>query len=278
MVSTERDKETCKRQHFNTCCKNVTLLDVEFTEYLSALFPTDRPTITWADFTDCSEVELKQVSGIARRATPLSVLRVTLMAESPIYRKLHLRQNQKRIPQNRESKLAKCIDDFREMATIGNVAHDAGIFVSDMFMQPKYPTLLAHVVLGIIASSCSPPKTFVPLHAVKYSDGTVMMSVTGIFCTDAAEETKLREHFEVRGGFSFHAGEEPAPIDIPVLTTKERLHLEPVMPPAVLTGETSMKRLGYLIDGDGSRKTSKRKMQQYEKYRLQYPFFGKLIP
>jgi hypothetical protein len=107
-----------------------------------------------------------------------------------------------------------------------------------------------------------------------YSDGTIMMSLTGIF-VDAESRTEVIKHF--RGERVLSAQPlVPEVIDVPILTTKERLHLEPLLPTATMDGTQCVERLGYLVEND--KELTVYKLKQYEKYNRYYPFFGKLIP
>jgi len=63
-----------------------------------------------------------------------------------------------------------------------------------------------------------------------------------------------------------------------MLTTKERLNLDTILPVSECNGTECVKKLDYLIEGDGSDTASTQKMQQYEKYYRLYPYFGKLLP
>jgi hypothetical protein len=133
------------------------------------------------------------------------------------------------------------------------------------------------MIRAVVESSCTSPKTFLPLHTVKYSDGTIMLSMTGLICL-INERDSLARHFREHCVFYSSDPDDVDEIDVPSLTTKERLHLDRILPTCQLNGEKCVKRLGYLIEGDGAEKASRKKMQQYEKYYRLYPYFGKVVP
>ena len=65
----------------------------------------------------------------------------------------------------------------------------------------------------------------------------------------------------------------PYRIDVPILSVKERLHLERHLPVIQKTGANLQNALGYKIDD--SITSSKRKFKQYQEYYDYYPLFAK---
>ena len=104
-----------------------------------------------------------------------------------------------------------------------------------------------------------------------------MLSTTGIVCKEEEKERVL-EHFRHRFPFLSQDANGTETIDVPFLTTKERMHLEGLIPVKINNGLETNAHLTYLIEGDNSDELSKYKMAQYEKYHRLYPYFGKLVP
>jgi hypothetical protein len=278
MISVESDSEIIKRQKFHLCSRRMTLCEGYFKEFLATSYPTDSPTITWTDYTDMKRDCLLEISDIARKSVPRSMLRVTVRAETPLYKALHLYHRPLSLPFQKKKEFEAFSADFERNMRVEGVAYDDSLFVWDNFREKEYPTLIRKMIISVIEASCTHPKRFLPIHSVKYSDGTIMLSVTGIFCLD--EELKeLQSHFR-RSGLSNYKynGQEEERIDVPVLTIKERLHLEPHLPSKDETGKTCHGLLGYSVEGNGEDTLSMYKMQQYEKYYRFFPYFGKLIP
>jgi hypothetical protein len=163
-----------------------------------------------------------------------------------------------------------------DMSLAGIVFHPAW-FQWGAFSVTNFPQLLTRMIIAVAAGSCTHPKTFLPLHSVMYSDGTIMLSVTGVICR-VNERDSLAEHFREHCLFYSADPDKVEEIDVPSLTTKERLHLDEILPTSSANGEACVARLGYLIEGDASAIASKRKLEQYEKYYRLYPYFGKLVP
>jgi len=276
MISVEEDEETYKRQLFHKCSRHIDLRLCTFRDFLATNYPAG-PTITWADYTDMNRECLLEVSDIARKAVPLSVLRVTVRAETPVYRKLSLHRRPRQLPKGKKQAFASFREEYLKSIQIEDVAYDGSLFSWEGFGERGYPSLLTEILKAVISSACSRPKVFMPLHAVVYSDGTIMLSVTGIFCK-SGDSDKIREHFIQEDVLPPEGPVLVQDVDVPVLTTKERLHLESILPSRDESGDSCRKRLGYLIEGDGSEENSEHKMRQYERYFRFYPYFGKLVP
>ena len=98
-----------------------------------------------------------------------------------------------------------------------------------------------------------------------------MVSITGIVCKKR-EVSKIKQWFQ---GWQFAnlTWQEPREIDVPILSTKERLHLEKYMPTKKRTGRSLSRALGYRIDD--ARKNIE-KLQQYEEFYQYYPYFARV--
>ncbi|MGO9119046.1 MAG: O-methyltransferase [Desulfomonilaceae bacterium] len=280
-ISIESDEETYKRQLFHLCSSNMKAMHRKFKDFLATDFPIDRPVIVWADYTEMKRQCLLEVADIARRAVPWSVFRITVQAENPIRTELHLTKwIPPRVPGKKEGDFRKLQKRYRDDWAIDGISFDHRWFAWEGFTDEGFPILLSRMIGAVISGSCSRPKTFVPLHAVKYSDGTIMLSLTGIFCLNEERE-QILNHFRKYCEFCGDGNstiDEIDEIDVPVLTTKERLRLDGILPTPDSDGKTCERKLGYLIEGDGSEVHSARKMQHYEKYYRLYPYFGKLVP
>lgn len=272
-ISIEEDEETHKRQEFHRCSRNLTLLRTTFKDFLTTSYPS-APTVIWPDYTDLTRDVLLEVSDIARKALALTLMRVTARAETPVYVELGLRPRTEHLPESRREDFKRFAEEFEKAFTVPDVAYDSSLFTFDNFLLKRFPGLLVRLINSVIQGSCVAPKEFVPLQSSMYSDGTIMTSLTGIF-VDAGARSEVEQHFREEGVLATHPL-VPEPIDVPILTTKERLHLESLLPIANPDGKKCIRRLGYLVEEDEG--TSAYKLRQYEKYHRFYPFFGKLVP
>ncbi len=233
-ISVELDEETHKRQKFHRCSRLLDLKHSSFKDFLATGFPAG-PTIVWADYTDMDRQVLLEVSDLARKATPLSMLRVTVSAETPVYEALDLFLHPYNLPKGKVREFKKFAEKFADQMRIPDVAYDPSLFVWSNFIEANYPTLLARILESVVHGSCVLPKQFIPLHAAKYSDGTIMLSLTGVFC-ESSTSGEVQRHFQKAGILRSQPVAVEA-IDIPVLTTKERMHLESLLPTATFDGK-----------------------------------------
>ncbi|MCK5581840.1 MAG: hypothetical protein KAJ18_11275 [Candidatus Omnitrophica bacterium] len=278
LFTVESDEETFKRQRFHQCSRDVSFYHGEFEDFLSSEFPSDRPTLTWIDYTNFNRKSLLEISSVVRTAVESSIVRVTVNAETPLPPYLRdLRRRHEDVPKNYKKKFLKFVEGQKRRFNLQGVSYPEDIFTWKNFGQNEYPDLAARLVHSVFAASCTAPKTFLPLHAVKYSDGTIMLSVTGLICLEA-ERAEYIKHFKSKCEFFSPNADSVDILDIPMLSTKERLHLEDLMPTQKRDGKVAMNRLKYLIEGDDSEDLSLYKFQQYEKYHRVYPYFGKLVP
>jgi hypothetical protein len=124
------------------------------------------------------------------------------------------------------------------------------------------------------ALSSATPLTFQPVSSFRYSDGTGMFSLTGIVC-QRDQQDGVKEAFK-RLQFSNLTWASPRLIDMPILSTKERLHLQRLLPCGPGAGAILRQSLGYLIDDD--QESTEMKLQQYADFHRYYPYFMKATP
>lgn len=278
LVCVERDPETLKRQEFHACSSRLVCRQGTLGDYVADCFPTDQPVAVWADFTDMRRECLSEFSDIVRKAVPGSMIRITVRAESPA-RKLyfHMAKHPERIPKKRQKDFEKIKDAHLVDMAVHGVSFREEWFEWAGFSPDRYPQVLANMIEATAQASCTGAKAFAPVHSVKYSDGTIMLSKTGVVCEEK-NKASLAQHFMESCGFCSANPADVDAIDVPILTTKERLHLESVLPVEQPNGKACVKKLGYLIEGDEGELLSLRKLEQYERYHNLYPHFGKIVP
>ena len=107
------------------------------------------------------------------------------------------------------------------------------------------------------------------LDSSRYSDHTHMLSITGIVC-NKSEISKIRQQFK-NWNLDW---DDPRRIDVPILSIKERLHLEKYLPSKAQTGRSLSRALGYKIDNTELEHI--KKLEQYEKFYRYYPYFARV--
>jgi len=278
LVCVERDEETHKRQLFHLCSSRMVCVHGPLGDYIATSFPSDKPVAIWMDYTEMRRESLSELADIVRKAVPGSLIRVTVRAETPIYDLgVSRKRCPPRVPSAKRAEFERLRDLYRTDMAVDEAAFRAEWFHWRSFSPEEFPQLLARMIRAAAEASCSRPKAFLPLHTVKYSDGTIMLSKTGLICREE-ERDSLALHFQEHCHYCSADPDAMDEIDVPILTTKERLHLEGILPSKQANGEACLGKLGYLIEGDTEEEASRRKMEQYERYYRLYPYFGKVVP
>jgi hypothetical protein len=252
MVSIEEDGDTLKRQKFHLPCGTLRLERAQFKSFLAQYDSKDEKSIFWLDYTRLDFGAFEDFQVLLEKVAANSVIKVTLRADPGDY-------------------IDKA-DDFR--AQFGALMQDPSAdpprdseqfadFVQDMLQVAAQQVLPAAVEM-----------TFQPLTSFCYADGVSMFTLTGIVC-QRAEQKAIRSHFKSWPFASLNWG-RPKRIDVPFLSTKERLHLQKHLPCERNTGQRLLKVLGYAIDANNRK--SAVKLKQYADFHRYFPYFVKAIP
>ena len=99
-------------------------------------------------------------------------------------------------------------------------------------------------------------------------------TLTGIVC----EKDRIHEVKQVFGNWQFSNLDwnQPTKIAVPVLSTKERLHLQSLLPTSTNSGSFLLRQLGYLIEDDVEK--SKDALNQYATFYRYSPYFMRGVP
>ncbi|HKZ82095.1 MAG TPA: O-methyltransferase [Anaerolineae bacterium] len=262
MVSIEEDADTVKRQEFHLPCavETLTLEKAKFKSYLAHYEPNDKKSIFWLDYTGLSYGNFEDLMVLLGKVSEKSMVKITLRAQPSDF-----------IDQQNES-LGSRAERFRRQ--FGALMPDSAADPPRDFWD--FACLLQDMV-QVAAQKALPgavPLMFQPVSSFYYSDGTGIFTLTGVVCRrDAAAETK--KAFEDLH-FCNLTWAKPKHIDVPVLSTKERLHLQNLLPCSSSAGRTLREALGYLIDKD--RESTEAKLKQYADFHRYYPYFMRAVP
>lgn len=253
MVSIEEDKDTYKRQKFHRPCgtPNLTLKRARFRSFLSHYEAGDKKSIFWLDYTGLEYGHLEEFVMLLGKVAANSMIKITLQAEPREY--IHK------------------ANEFREKF---------GALMPDRSADPpRVPNGFAYLVQQMVqiasqnALPSAMPLMFLPIPSFHYSDGTGMFTLTGLVCF-RAQEDQVRGYFNNWQFANLHWA-KPRRIDVPMLSTKERLHLQHQLPRSN-AGRVLRRALGYLIDEDVRR--TEFKLGQYADFHRHFPYFMKAIP
>jgi hypothetical protein len=252
MISIEEDNDTYKRQKFHLPCGKIRLKNVNFRSFLAQYEAEDQKSIFWLDYTRLEYGKFEEFMTLLGKVATDSIVKISLPAHSKDF-----------IDKEDEFRL-KFDAVMPDPSSVPPRKHrDFAILIQSMLQiaaQKVLPTAVNHT-LQIISS-------------FYYSDGTNMITVTGIVC----KREEIPSFVTVFGGWSFvNMYWRPLKkIDVPILSTKERFHLAQYLPCEQKAGITLQKILGYLIDDDIY--YSRQKMKQYADFHRYSPYFVQAIP
>jgi hypothetical protein len=150
-----------------------------------------------------------------------------------------------------------------------------GVGVDDV-TNVNYPGLLLRCVENAAKKGLEtkPRCVVLPLSAFSYADGQQMLTVTSIIIEKVDKgkfysETRL-EHWP----FSCKSWTDLRSISVPQLSSKERMHVEALLPDAS-DPKTIFSKLGYYVGKD--EKEAEKLMANFIDYYRMYPWYSKVV-
>ncbi len=251
MVSIEINKEVLKRQAFHRPSRTVRLRCNDLAQFIDEYEPHGK-SIFWLDYTKLRYGYFESFKLLITKVFEGSVVKISLRADPRDFIKeperfgqrfRNLMENPSSNPPAQASEYAKFIQDMLRVA-----------------VQQALPRQL-----GIV---------FQPITSFFYSDGTGMLTLTGIVCS-VSEVASFRSAF-ANWHLSNLYWSDPRHIDVPFLSTKERLHLQDKLPCVSSPGQTLLDALGYSLEGKKER--TRMQLAQYADFHRHYPYFIKAVP
>ena len=252
MVSIEKDEQVYKRQEFHRPCRPLILRRMDVFDFVDQYDSEGKKSIFWLDFTGLEYRHFECFIQLLPKLEEGSVLKITLRAHAKDY----------------FQRTGEFLDKFEALmphsiSEIPERNEDFGKLVHDMLRVAVQRALegLSDIV-------------FQPITSFFYSDGSYMLTFTGILCSNETS-SQFQNAFEGLEFANLGWG-DPQRIDVPTLSTKERLHLQGKLPPNNPAGDVLMKTLGYLLGTNKS--ATKRKLEQYSTFHRHYPYFMRSVP
>lgn len=252
MFSIEKDVETFKRQKFHLPCVTLHLENRDVKSFLARYESDSNKSIVWLDYPGLEYGNFEDFILLLTKVADKSMVKITLRAEPQDYldKGGDFRKKFSAVmPRPSEDPPAR----FREFACL----------LQEMLQVAAQQALPGDV-----------PIMFQPVSSFYYSDGTGMFTLTGVVWP-RVEEAAVKKAFK-DWEFANLTWAKPRMIDVPTLSTKERLHLEACLPCLASPGKTLRKELGYLIDKDIA--TTETKLKQYARFHRYFPYFMRGIP
>lgn len=261
MVSIEEKEEVLKRQKFHLPCGNLHLEPKDMKTFITQYESNDKKSIFWLDYTRLEYDCFNDFKVLLGKIAEKSMIKITLCAEPDDfwdeYKKLRVDK----------------AEQFQKI--FGTIMPDPSAYPP--MDSGKFANLLQKM-LQIAAQQALPAEAtllvFQPVSSFYYSDGTGMFTLTGVVCKQV-NKWRVKKAFK---GWEFanFTWDNPKLIDIPILSTKERLLLQGHLPCTTSRGATLRDELGYLIDED-IRKTDDA-LEQYAAFHRYSPYFMRGIP
>lgn len=263
MVSIESNLETYKRQWFHRPSSKVRLVRNDMASFIAHFSPENLKSVFWLDYTELKYRCFGEFPSLLARVEEMSMIKVSLRCDPSEYVAIGNERLNKQKAEEFRSKFEK-------------------VMPHDFVIVPRKPEGFAELLQEMLRvavgqalpATASPPLTFIPISSFRYRDTTEMFTLTGVVC-DKGDREKVEQNYADWEFANFNWG-TPTLIDVPVLSTKERLHLQRFLPLRSMTGNTLRHVLGYKID-KGARKTEA-SLEMYAKFHKCSPYFLRGVP
>ena len=260
MVSFESERETFKRQEFHLPFRTLQLFEEDISSYINRYDPGELRSIFWLDYTNLQYSCFEDFEALLGTVAEYSMIKVTLRCNPDDYWML----NPPDPPKLKEARAKKFRRNFERVLP--------SQFVNPPREQTKLASLLQDMLQVTTQRAIPAPadiRTFVPVSSFYYSDGTGMFTLTGIVC-DSGKVGEVEKAFLDWELANLRWG-QPKRIALPVLSTKERLHLQGFLPSGQGAGCKLLEELGYLIEDDIPH--SEEALEQYATFHRYSPYF-----
>ena len=252
MVSIESNEQIFRRQEFHRPNGNLRLNHVDLFHFIDQYEHEEQKSIFWLDHTNLKLQNFEYFELLLKKVADHSVVKISLRAEHTDWR----------IEPERFG------DEFRRIMPDPDGSPPS--------FDLSYARLLQDM-LRIVTQQALPAELqtmFQPICSFFYADGVGMLTLTGIVCP-RGDESFVREAFD---GWALANLDwlDPKVIDVPVLSTKERLSLQDKLPSGGDAGKVLFEALGYELEGGEERTVQQ--LEQYSQFHRYYPYFIRAVP
>lgn len=250
MVSLEREGEVFKRQEFHLPNGKIKLRKCEFSDFLSEFNPDEKPCIIWLDYTKLRYGSFEDFMQLLPMLPDGSIVKITLRAEHTDYQS--------------KDKKQLFMDWFSKVIPAGVKSPPFGFENFCLLLQDMLQIASQRAFFDASDVSFQPISTFC------YKDRAGIMTLTGQICSKERKVESIRR-FKGWRYSNLYWKKKPLKIEVPYLSTKERLYLQSLMPCESAPVRTIKKALGYTIHEDAA--VSSLQLKQYSEFYGQYPHF-----
>ncbi|MBK8212712.1 MAG: hypothetical protein IPK71_03100 [Myxococcales bacterium] len=252
MTSVEADEEVHKRQLFNRPTASVECVHSRLEDYLDA-HDFDRPAIVWFDYTEPKPVEqIRRFASTVGEVKLNSILRLTLNAQPSSL-------GVPKPPLSGPALLGWRLVQFKDR--LGSLC-PTDITAEGMERRTYGPSILRALFLAVEKEVLShADRKVVWALSTHYADGQPMATATLVVC--AANDTVVEPL--VKGWTFYSPPNDPLRIDLPALSTLERLTME--------SNDDAKTRLGFDLPESG---LGEDPFEVFKKFYRIYPHFSRV--
>jgi hypothetical protein len=263
MISIEEDEEICKRQEFHRPCSIATLQleNNDMKSYITLYESNDKKSIFWLDYTAFHYTYFNDFTTLLGKTACGSMVKITLRVDRRDYW------------YDPHSMKKEQVEEFqKEFASVLPTPSVRPSWISGNFAY------LVQRMLQIASEQALPAAAtklmFYPVSSFYYSDGTWMFTLTGVIWP--RDDKAVIERAFGDWEFANLTWARPKLIDIPDLSTKERLLLQQLLPCSGPRGATLRAKLDYLINENILE--TEAALEQYAAFHRYFPYFLRGIP
>lgn len=267
MVSIEEDEEVYNRQNFHRPCGGIRILNSDMSSFITTYEANDRKSIFWLDYTGLEYTSFADFISLITKVVKGSVIKITLRANPFDYwiiprngRGIRKKKHKSKDFRNKFESLLPHPDDYPPWQT------------------EDFATLLKQMLQIAVQEAFSEEitqLTFNPISSFYYKDGTPMFTLTGVIWP-RDDLSSIDNAFSDWEFANLTWDNIPRRIDIPDLSTKERLHLQGFLPCDTERGATLRNELGHLIEEDI--RMTEDALEQYAAFHRYFPYFLRGTP
>ena len=261
MVSIENDLETYKRQQFHLPCGSLDLRFEDLSRFIELFDPEDKKSIFWLDFTNLEYSNFEHFKALLSLVNQDSLIKITLKSQPNDYwsadeeeRQTNAREFRGRFGTLMPEQLDELPRSRREFAEL----------------QQRMVQIAAQEALPASADEL----TFAPVSSFYYVDSVGIFTLAGL--VSQSERKNVIESAFAGWEFANLTWSPPRRIDVPTLSTKERLRLQRLLPSDRADGNRLREELGYLIDDDENK--TEAALQQYADFHRYSPYLLRGVP
>lgn len=220
MISLECDPDVYERAKFNKPYNCIKIVNASSTEFISNFPSEEKNYIIWLDYVTPGELgeQFSDFCGLLNVMQPYDIIKITLNANPGSLGTA----SQKEMHESRLNNLRTKIDHY--------LPEDAS--KNDVTLK-KYPILLLNslriAALETLKESCFQKNFLFPLSSSIYKDGQQMVTFTGIILDDHEKENQIKRAANKYPFLTF-SWNDPCNIKVPILTLKEILHINNLLP------------------------------------------------